>query len=99
MPDSQSMEHEYTFANALVKAMTGLSIPQIPEANLHLVTRCLNIYYLYIENYILMNFGKKAYIQLKSIGMVNRKSMSDFPQLEGMYDEAYTNFLLTLKSS
>ena len=88
---------EYVFVDALVGAMTGYTIAELPAEDLDLVGQCVDTYYAYIENYFAENFEKRDYVKLMAAEKYTQPQLTTDTDLRGKYLEAYDDFLKTLR--
>ena len=85
-------EEEYIFANNLLKAMSGVSIDQLPEEKMYVVEDALGVFYRFIEQYFKDNFGIKAAMKLKATQKYGVPEIQNDEELSQQFDEAYQNF-------
>ena len=90
-------ETEYLFVDALVGAMTGYTVAELPEEDLDLVGQCVDAYYAYIEDYFAQHFEKRDYLKLKAVEKYSKPSLEEEPELAKKYLEAYRSFLAIAK--
>jgi hypothetical protein len=87
---------EFDFANALVKAMTGFGIDQLPSQNHDMVEKCLQTFYGYITAYFQEHFHKKSCLQIAGLQKYTRPQIDEIPGMSDKFDEAYNSFLKLL---
>jgi hypothetical protein len=90
---------DIVFIDALIKALTGLSLNDIPDdKKTYMAEQSLNIYQNYIVGYFKENFEAKDALRIQQIlkeGNVN--IFNKFPDMQAKFDEAYHSFLNYLK--
>ncbi len=91
----------FDFVNALVMAILGLRIEELPSDKAQEVAQeCLNIFSNYIIKYVATKYGEKDAIRLKaSQQFYDDKIFAKFEDLGSKFDDAYISFIELLKSS
>jgi hypothetical protein len=87
------------FIESLVKAITGLSLNDMPEDKReYMIEQSLSIYQNYIVGYFKENFEIKDTLRIQQIiKESNTTIFIKFPDMQTKFDEAYTSFLNYLK--
>jgi len=90
-----------TFLDNLLAALTGFKIENIPPENRETVlTQALKIYTDYIITFVEQKYGKKEASRLQIIQKYGDNSLfKKYVELGEIFQDAYQNFVLTLKNS
>lgn len=88
------------FVEALVLAITGFHIEDIPEDKREeIVKDCVEFFTGYIINYVGEKYDKKDSIRLKVGYETGENVFEKYPDLEAKYDEAYQSFVKMLEEN
>jgi hypothetical protein len=95
--NQQDLENFEIIEN-LVRAITGMSLLEIPENNQEeLIDECLNIFSKHVVDYVQVKYGKKEAIRLQAAQKFQTDSFAKFTHLDEKFKEAYLDFLDTLE--
>lgn len=96
---TQSEIQELVFVEALLKAITGLPLEDIPnDKKSDMAKQSIDIYTNYIIGYFKENFEAKDIVRIKQVLKEGNVSIFDkFPDLQVKFDEAYESFINYLK--
>ncbi|MBC7471751.1 MAG: hypothetical protein H7196_00595 [candidate division SR1 bacterium] len=83
------------FIDALIKALTGLSLESIPDDKKnYMVEQSLIIYQNYIVGYFKENFETRDALRIQQILKEGNTNIFDkFPEMQAKFDKAYQSFL------
>lgn len=87
------------FIDSLIKALTGLSLENIPDdKKTYMIEQSLSIYQNYIVGYFKENFETRDTLRIQQILKEgNTHIFEKFPEIQIKFDEAYQSFLNYLK--
>jgi hypothetical protein len=90
---------DLVFVDALIKAITGISLEDIPnDKKAYMIEQSLSIYQNYIIGYFKENFEDKDVLRIQQILKEGTTTIFDkFPELQTKFDEAYDSFIQYLK--
>jgi hypothetical protein len=96
---TETQVKDLVFVDALIKAITGLSLEDIPnDKKNYMIEQCLDIYQNYIVGYFKENFEDKDIIRIEQILKEGKTTIFDkFPDMQTKFDEAYQSFINYLK--
>jgi hypothetical protein len=94
-----SNHFDQSFISKLVEAVTGILFTDInQEIKASVVHDCLQFFVDYIIEYVTSYHSVKDAIRIKTAFETGENMFQSFPELEGMYSEAYRHFLDSLKN-
>jgi hypothetical protein len=98
-PYSEDQIQDLVFIDALIKAISGLSLQDIPDdKKTYMVEQSLSIYQNYIVGYFKENFETRDALRIQQILKEENTTIFDkFPDMQTKFDEAYQSFLNYLK--
>jgi hypothetical protein len=90
---------DLVFIDALIKALTGLSMQDIPDdKKTYMIEQSLSIYENYIVGYFKENFDTRDALRIQQILKEGNTNIFDkFPEMQTKFDEAYQSFLNYLR--
>ena len=96
MLDTQT-QGEYKVMNALVKAMTGYALAEVPvEKQQELAENCYSLYHEFLLDYFRQHFEKRDVTRFQAMGKYAHPNLQDDPDLLAKYREANQVFLAEL---
>lgn len=88
------------FVEALVLAITGFKIEEIPEDKRdEIVTDCIELFTKFILEYVETNYEKKDSLRLKAGYETGEDVFTKFPDLKEKYEAAYKAFIEMLEEN
>lgn len=98
--DSKTQEEVGEFVEALVLAITGFKLEEIPEEKREeIVSDCIELFTKFILEYVEVNYSKKDALRLKAGYETGEDVFTRFPDLKEKYETAYKAFIEMLEEN
>lgn len=96
----KDQEEVNEFIEALVLAVTGFYVKEIPEEKRdEIISDCIDLFTKFILEYVEVTFGKKDALRLKAGYETGEDVFSRFSDLKEKYENAYNAFVKMLEEN